>query len=362
MDFRFNLQRFADTEIVSVAPDLVKVAWALDTWESGMHKAFFDKFTGNSPENIIQIREELSKDDGDTINIPLLMPLMGNGVEGDDILEGNEEAMIYRDFKVTINQLRHAVRIKGKMEEQRVSLDLRKDAKVALSNWLADKIDKTIFKELSTAPTADRIVYGGSATSEANIGASDTFSTALIGKAKRIALADENTMVKPVMIDGLETYIMVIDQWQARDLKNDQTWIEAQNALSTISKRLSQRSIPKSTAKLLRVKTLQRTRQVQSPHSTRRLTTEFKRLRLTARRFQSRAARAVPTRIKSESKRRRESRQRAFHERRFCFALRCKRFDSFHNQRRSDFHGQGYVQRTDLYRPHELNGQRRTLF
>lgn len=228
MDFRFNLQRFADTEIVPVAPDLVKVAWALETWESGMHKAFFDKFTGNSPENIIQIREELSKDDGDTINIPLLMPLMGDGVSGDDFLEGNEEAMIYRDFKVTINQLRHAVRIKGKMEEQRVSLDLRKDAKVALSNWLADKIDKTIFKELSTDPTPDRIVYGGSATSEANIGASDTFSTALIGKAKRIALADENTMVKPVMIDGLETYIMVIDQWQARDLKQDQTWIEAQ--------------------------------------------------------------------------------------------------------------------------------------
>ena len=228
MDFRFNLQRFADTEIVSVAPDLVKIAWALDTWESGLHKAFFDKFTGGSPENIIQIREELSKDDGDTINIPLLMPLTGDGVSGDDWLEGNEEAMIYRDFKVTINQLRHAVRLKGKMEEQRVSLDLRKDAKVALSNWLADKIDKTIFKELSTDPTSDRIVYGGSATSEGTIGASDTFSTALIGRAKRIALADENTMVKPIMINGLETYIMVIDQWQARDLKADQTWIEAQ--------------------------------------------------------------------------------------------------------------------------------------
>ena len=35
-------------------------------------------------------------------------------------------------------------------------------------------------------------------------------------------------MVKPVLIDGIETYIMVIDQWQARDLKADQTWIEAQ--------------------------------------------------------------------------------------------------------------------------------------
>ena len=230
MHFQFNLQRFAETEIAttSISPALVKQAWARDTWESGIHRAFFDKFTGNSPENIIQIRTELAKDDGDTINIPLLMPLTGDGVTGDDWLEGQEEMMIYRDFKVTINQLRHAVRLKGKMTEQSVSLDLRKDAKVALSNWLADTIDKTMFKELSLNPTPDRIVYGGTATSEANIGAADTFTTALIGRAKRIALADENTMVKPVMIDGLETYVMVIDQWQARDLKKDPTWIEAQ--------------------------------------------------------------------------------------------------------------------------------------
>ena len=230
MNFNFDLQRFAETEIAttSISPALVKQAWARDTWESGIHRAFFDKFTGNSPENIIQIRTELAKDDGDTINIPLLMPLTGDGVTGDDWLEGQEEAMIYRDFKVTINQLRHAVRLKGKMTEQSVSLDLRKDAKVALSNWLADTIDKTMFKELSLNPTPDRVVYGGTATSEASIGAADTFTTALIGRAKRIALADENTMVKPVMIDGLETYVMVIDQWQARDLKKDPTWIEAQ--------------------------------------------------------------------------------------------------------------------------------------
>ena len=54
------------------------------------------------------------------------------------------------------------------------------------------------------------------------------FDTSLIGKAKRIALADENTMVKPVNINGNETYIMIIDQWQARDLIADEKWIAAQ--------------------------------------------------------------------------------------------------------------------------------------
>lgn len=224
----FDLQLFADTAPTEISPELRLQAWAKSTWTSGMQKSFFNKFTGNSPENIIQIKEELAKQSGDTIHIPLLMPLTGAGILGDNQLEGNEEELIYRDFSVTIDQVRNAVRIKGRMEEKKVQLDMRKDARTALSKWLSDYIDKKIFEELSTDPTDDRIVYGGTATSEGSIGAADTFSTKLIGKAKRIALADENTMIKPVRIDGIDTYVMVIDQWQARDLMADEVWLNAQ--------------------------------------------------------------------------------------------------------------------------------------
>lgn len=224
----FDLQRFADTSVTDIAPALRMQAWAKSTWTSALRKAFFTKFTGTSPGHVVHLREELSKQDGDTINIPLLMPLNGAGVAGDDELEGNEEALIYRDFTVQINQIRNAVRIKGKMEEKRTQINMRKDARDGLSDWLATYIDKTIFKELSANPTDDRIVFGGSASSEANIGAADTFNTSLIGKAKRIAMANEDTMVKPIRIDGRETYILIVDQYQARDLMNDSNWIEAQ--------------------------------------------------------------------------------------------------------------------------------------
>ena len=225
---KFNLQLFADTAPTEISPELRLEAWAKSTWSAGLAKSFFNKFTGNSAENIIQIKEELAKTAGDTIHIPLLMPLTGAGVSGDNQMEGNEEELIYRDFSVTIDQIRNAVRLKGKMEEKKVQLDMRKDARTALSKWLSDYIDKKIFEELSTDPTPDRVVFGGTATSEDSIGASDTFSTKLIGKAKRIALADENTMIKPVRIDGIDTYVMVIDQWQARDLMADEVWLNAQ--------------------------------------------------------------------------------------------------------------------------------------
>ena len=227
-DLRFNIQRFADTSAVETAPELLMRAWAKSTWESGFRKSFFEKFTGNSPGSIIQIKEELTRQAGDTIIIPLLMPLTGVGVEGDNELEGNEEQLIYRDFAVSIDQIRNGVRLKGKMAEQKTQVDMRRDARAGLADWLATYIDKKIFTELSTDPTPDRIVYGGSATSENSIGAADVFDTSLIGKAKRIALADENTMVKPVKIDGKDTYVMIVDQWQARDLIADEKWIAAQ--------------------------------------------------------------------------------------------------------------------------------------
>ncbi|MCI6283443.1 N4-gp56 family major capsid protein [Selenomonas sp.] len=213
---------------ITVAPNLVQEAWAKATWSAGIHKAFFDKFTGTDAGSIIQVKEELKKDKGDSINIPLLMPLTGAGITGDNMLEGNEEALIYRDFSVSIDQLRNAVRLQGKMDEQKTQINMRQDAKTALSDWLATKVDKMIFTALTTDPTANRVVYGGSAASEAAIAAGDKFTVDLIGKAKRMAMEDENTMVKPVRIDGVDTYVMVIDQWQARDLMADTKWIEAQ--------------------------------------------------------------------------------------------------------------------------------------
>lgn len=210
-------------------PDtLVMKAWAKDTWASGLHKSYFEKFTGTGADSIVQIKTELQKGKGDTVTIPLLMPLTGAGVTGDSMLEGHEESLIYKDFGVTITQLRNAVRLEGKFEEQKTQLNMRTDAKNALSDWLATKIDKTIFDVLSKNPSPDRVLYAGGAANDAAIAVTGIFTAEMIGKAKRMATADENTMVKPIKIDGADTYVMVVDQWQARDLMKDKVFLDAQ--------------------------------------------------------------------------------------------------------------------------------------
>ena len=203
---------------------------------------------GHSFDSIIQIQEDLSRGKGTSIEVSLLMPLNGAGVIEDKTMENNEEKMNYRSCTVYLSRVRNAVRLEGKFEEQKTQEKMRTDMRKVLSAWLARYFDLSIFAILTGTqppfevapgktlelpytiepPTADRILYAGSATSEATITASDVFDTTLIGKARRMAQEDELTAVKPIRIDGRETYVMVIDPYQARDLRQDPKWLEAQ--------------------------------------------------------------------------------------------------------------------------------------
>lgn len=241
--FTFDIQRFA---VTTIPQSLVQMAWAKDTWSTGVLESYFSKFMGHDAKSIIHIREELSKGDGTSIRIPLLMPLSGAGITGDNMLEGNEEALVYRDFDVALQRIRNAVRIAGKFEEHKTQINMRKDAKNGLSEWLSKYIDCAIFSVLTgvlspelnwttldfpfplDAPSDDRLLIANNRANEAAITASDTFNTSIIGMAKRKAMEDPNKRIRPINVDGKSTYVMVIDQWQARDLKKDTAWMESQ--------------------------------------------------------------------------------------------------------------------------------------
>lgn len=243
LKFKFDMQRFAET---TIPQSLVQMAWAKDTWSTGVQESYFSKFMGHDSKSIIQIKEELSKGDGTKIRIPLLMPLTGAGITGDDTLEGNEEALLYRDFDVELQRVRNAVKLAGKFEEHKTQINMRKDAKTGLTEWLSKYIDCAIFSVLTgvlstelnwtsstfpfplEAPSADRVLIANGRSAESGITASDKFSTDIIGMAKRKAVENADTRIRPINVDGKATYVMVIDQWQARDLKTDTKWLESQ--------------------------------------------------------------------------------------------------------------------------------------
>ena len=230
----------------SIPEELIPKYWAKKTWKAGIKKSYFEKFIGNSSSSIIQTVEDLRKSDGDSLTIPLRLPLSGAGRIGDDQLEGYEEALQHRYCKVTFNQIRHASILEGRFMEKKVPLPLRQEMHEGLSDWQAEYFDRAWFSIFTgtqhpfihssadkfpfeiEAPSEDRIVYAGGKSAENEIAAEDKFSTSLISKAKLKAMENENRCLRPVKVDKHDTYVMVIDPWQARDLRQDPEWIEAQ--------------------------------------------------------------------------------------------------------------------------------------
>ena len=210
-----------------IPQNLIQKAWSKDLWKAVEKAIYFEKFTGSGPDAIIQRKDDLKKDAGDQITVPLMMKLTGDGVSGDDMLQGKEENLVFHDFQVKVDQLRHAVRLKGKMEEQKTQIQLRTAGKEGLKVWLQEKLDYNTFKALTTDPTADRIIYGGGKTAEGALTSGDKFSTAIISAAKRKAQL-ANPKFRPIRVDGKNHYVMVLHPYQARDLKSDAKWLDAQ--------------------------------------------------------------------------------------------------------------------------------------
>ena len=224
MKYKFDLQLFATT---TVPANLVQKAWAAQLWKEAKKETFFSKFTGTGPDAIIQVKTELKKDKGDKITVPLMMNLTGDGVDGDSTLEGNEEKLQFYDCSVTIDQHRHGVRLEGAMEEQKTSLNLRTAAKEGLKQWMTDKDEQMIVDALTASPTAEHTLFPTGRSSEGSITTSDTMSCDLISRAARKAKTATPKIRRP-KVNGKEYYVMLIDPYQARDLKADEKWITAQ--------------------------------------------------------------------------------------------------------------------------------------
>jgi N4-gp56 family major capsid protein len=155
------------------------------------------------------------------------MRLVGEGVTGDNMLEGNEEALQFYDCQVKVDQIRHAVRLKGRMEEQKTSLNLRTAAKDSLKTWFVEKQEKMIVEALTANPTVEHTVFANGRTSEDAITDADVFTADMISIAARKAKTLE-PKIRRVRVEGKEYYVMLVDNYQARDLKNDTKWLEAQ--------------------------------------------------------------------------------------------------------------------------------------
>lgn len=227
-----------------------KKAWQARSWKAARDESFFFATgmvsSGNSDSRMpVQYVNEVTQTSrGDKVVYHLIPDVAGDGIVDDNIMIGNEQAMTASTKEIKISQLRQAVRNAGKMSEQKTVIRFRENARDQLGNWFSQKLDELGFLTISgraytkyldgtdrpltsqmnslqfaadvTAPSTNRVMAAGTATTSANLTAADTLDWASIVKACAVA---ERKRIKPVRYNGKSKYIIVMSTEAGRDLK-----------------------------------------------------------------------------------------------------------------------------------------------
>ena len=124
--------------------------WSRDFWRVARNMSFINQFAGSGQNALVQRITELTKSEkGTKANITLLADMTGDGITGDNTLEGNEEALRAFDITIELDQLRFANRIAGRMADQKTVVNFREQSRDALAYAIADRMDQLAFLTLS---------------------------------------------------------------------------------------------------------------------------------------------------------------------------------------------------------------------
>ena len=218
--------------------------WSKKLFYQALRETYFSRFLGKTSDSLIQWKDETKKSAGDKITIGLRMQLSGAGIQGDDTLEGNEEALTVYSDSLLINQVRHATRSAGKMSEQRVLFDVRNENMDALADWYSDRLDTAFFQQLAgytaqsntlytgnnatIAPSTNNIFFPNSniATGDQSLSTVDTFTTSLLDRAITRAKSMDDLgqpLIRPFKMGGQEKYVCFLHPYQVYNLRREAT-------------------------------------------------------------------------------------------------------------------------------------------
>lgn len=213
------------------------------------------RFMGTDANNVVQVNRDLMKNAGDIETFGLVARLSGDGVTGDDELEGNEESMLSYSEQVAIDQIRNAVRLKGKLDAQKVVYDQIKSAREVLRTWMKEfycrqlllklaGVTNTFLVDVNGNPSSGRALWSNTpdfiadadtaagtgaryicaeTTGAASLSDADILTLDLITKAATKARL-ASPKIQPISGDGEDFYVMYVHPLCARDLRMSADW------------------------------------------------------------------------------------------------------------------------------------------
>lgn len=222
----------------STSNALTKKLWEERLFRDVEIESFFvSTLMSEDDNNFVQVKTNLTKSQGDQITFPLVSNLSGDGVVSGQVLEGNEEAIGSYDYSISLEQYRHATRIKGKLDTQRAVFSIPDVSRAKLKIWGAEKIDKLLVDALMLSPT--KILYRDgvagapsgtsvAATAKAALTAANSKLTPNFISALRVWAktggAGQTYRIRPVKQGGQEIYTLLVNPACLYDLRTDATF------------------------------------------------------------------------------------------------------------------------------------------
>jgi N4-gp56 family major capsid protein len=248
----------ADMNLTVARSGLTPTQWTSDFFTEYVRDNQFAPYFGTDLDSMIQLRTDLTREPGDSVVFATVRQLVGAGVTGNTVLEGNEEVLNARSLKVTVGAIRHAVAVSD-WDEQKSVIDLLNAAKPLLKSWASTKLRTDIINSLGSITAnadvqisyasatagqrntwltnnADRVLFGATkANAVSNVMATalttidntaDKMTAAQVTLAKRIART-ASPRIRPIRVSGDEEwYVMFVPSLVFRDLMADSTIVD----------------------------------------------------------------------------------------------------------------------------------------
>lgn len=218
---------------------LAQKLWSKKLEYDTLQRLWFRDLMGETADAIIQVKDNLSKGQGDSVRFALRGLLSGDGKTEGQTLYGDEEAMSFLYDTVLINELRHAVEVPTELSisaQRFIADDLRDQGRDSLADWFADRFESSIFTHLCgrsnvtddryranntvVAPSTNRIVRAAAQASDEALTSSHLLDLSIID----VAIEKASTLTPKIRmgrVNGNQRYVLFVHPYQATDIMRD---------------------------------------------------------------------------------------------------------------------------------------------
>lgn len=165
-------------------------------WQEGLEAETLKKiswtgFVGKRSDALCQQKDTLSQKAGSQETLGLRMQLNAEPKTSTDAVEGNEQTLTMYNMSYVIDEVVDAVRFKNVIDRQRVTFDMRDEAKAALADQLSNAWDHSFFNQLAGVDHTGvgAVFQGNNTVLDHQAASSDHFISA---DTANIAQADES--------------------------------------------------------------------------------------------------------------------------------------------------------------------------